>query len=195
MKLSTFLRELGQLVAYYPKLAKITGSILANLFLCQMYYWQGKQEDPTGWIYKTQADIEAETGLSRTEQETARRLLRQRGLIKERYSGLPRRLEFWLDEDELENRWIFFLEHQVEKPLVKDAKLTQRQDQSATTKPCYLKKQVVVEEPEPLPSNDASIMQDSCIQACRNPADNNAEILHSSLQVSSTIECRNPASK
>jgi len=117
MKLSTFLRELGQPVAYYPKLAKITGSVLANLFLCQMYYWQGKQEDPTGWIYKTQADIEAETGLSRTEQETARRLLRQRGLVKERYSGLPRRLEFWLDEDELENRWTFLLEYQIEKPL------------------------------------------------------------------------------
>jgi len=194
MKLSTFLRELGQPVAYYPKLAKITGSVLANLFLCQMYYWQGKQDDPTGWIYKTQADIEAETGLSRTEQETARRLLRQRGLVKERYSGLPRRLEFWLDEDELENRWTFLLEYQVEKPF-EDTKLTQEQSSKATAKPGYLKKQISAKEPEPLPSNDSSIMQDSCIKACRNPADNNAEILQTSLQKTSIIECGNPASK
>jgi len=160
-----------------------------------MYYWQGKQEDPTGWIYKTQADIEAETGLSRTEQETARRLLRQRGLVKERYSGLPRRLEFWLDEDELENRWTFLLEYQVEKPLVEKTKLTQKQDHSATAKPGYRKKQVSAKEPEPLPSNDSSIMQESCIKACRNPADNNAEILQTSLQKTSIIECGNPASK
>ncbi len=71
------------------QLAQITGGVVANLFLCQMYYWQGKQDDPNGWIYKTQAEIEAETGLSRTEQETARRLLRQRGLLKERYKGYP----------------------------------------------------------------------------------------------------------
>ncbi len=105
MKLAIFLRELGQPVAYYPKLAQVTGGVVANLFLCQMYYWQGKQDDPNGWIYKTQPEIEAETGLGRTEQELARQLLRRRGLLQERYKGLPRRLEFWLDQDELENRW------------------------------------------------------------------------------------------
>ncbi len=195
MKLGTFLRELGQPVAYYPKLAKITGSILANLFLCQMYYWQGKQEDPTGWIYKTQAQIEAETGLSRTEQETARRLLRQRGLIKERYSGLPRKLDFWLDEDELENRWAFFLEYREEKPLLGDAKLTQQPSSNATSSPRYCKRQVLPKEPGPLPGNDSSIMQDSCIKACRNPADNKAEMPQASLPETSIIECSNPASK
>ncbi len=195
MKLGTFLRELGQPVAYYPKLAKITGSILANLFLCQMYYWQGKQEDPTGWIYKTQAQIEAETGLSRTEQETARRLLRQRGLIKERYSGLPRKLEFWLDEDELENRWAFFLEYREEKPLVKDAKLTQQPSSNPTSSPRYNQRQVSLKEPEPLPGNDSSIMQESCIKVCRNPADNKVEMLQASLPETSIIECSNSASK
>ncbi|MBV8883876.1 MAG: hypothetical protein JO235_07730 [Chroococcidiopsidaceae cyanobacterium CP_BM_RX_35] len=160
-----------------------------------MYYWQGKQDDPTGWIYKTQADIETETGLSRTEQETARRLLRQRNLIKERYSGLPRRLEFWLDEDELENRWTFFLEHQVEKPLIEDTKLTQKPDRRVTTQPRYLKKPVGAKELELLPSIDSAIMQDSCIKACRNPTDNNAEMLQSSWQETNTIESRNPTIK
>lgn len=134
MKLGAFLRELGQPVAYYPKLAKINGSVLANLFLCQMYYWQGKQDDQNGWIEKTQAEIEAKTGLTRSEQETARQLLRQRGVIKERYKGLPRRLEFWLDENELENRWAFFLEYKGEKSLVEDAKLTQKRISASTSK-------------------------------------------------------------
>lgn len=194
MKLGVFLRELGQPVAYYPKLVKITGGVLANLFLCQMYYWQGKQDDPTGWIYKTQAEIEAETGLSRTEQETARRLLRQRGLIKERYKGLPRRLEFWLDEEELENRWAFFLEYKGEKPLVADAKAAQKRTSHPTAKPCHSKQALSESEViEPIPDNNCSIMQESRIIECRNPALLDVEIPQAIVQEPCKQVCGNPA--
>jgi len=40
------------------------------IFLAQLFYWRGKQQDPEGWIYKTKAELEAETGLSRYEQDT-----------------------------------------------------------------------------------------------------------------------------
>ena len=68
MKLTDFLIDLGNSVAYYPKLVEVTGGVLPNLFLCQMYYWLGKQKNPEGWIYKTQAEIEKETGLTRKQQ-------------------------------------------------------------------------------------------------------------------------------
>ena len=54
-------------VAYHPALVKVAGSVTAALFLSQLLYWHGKGSDPE-WIYKTQADMEEETGLSRREE-------------------------------------------------------------------------------------------------------------------------------
>lgn len=91
MKLSTFFREIGHPIAYYHKLNNITGSATATLFISQFLYWEGKQRDPDGWIYKTQAEIEEETGLNRREQEAARKQLKAAGLLQERLKGLPAR--------------------------------------------------------------------------------------------------------
>ncbi|BAY42028.1 hypothetical protein NIES2111_64240 (plasmid) [Nostoc sp. NIES-2111] len=116
MKLSDFLVDLGNAVAYYPRLVDVTGGVLPNLFLCQMYYWLGKQKNPEGWIYKSQAEIERETGLTRKEQETARKSLKARGLLKEKFVGCPRRVEFWLDKDALNQRWLAFMNN-LELPI------------------------------------------------------------------------------
>ncbi|MHC5853934.1 hypothetical protein [Nostoc sp.] len=118
MKLTDFLIDLGNSVAYYPKLVEVTGGVLPNLFLCQMYYWLGKQKNPEGWIYKTQAEIEKETGLTRKQQETARKFLKARGLLQEKYTGCPRRLEFWLNKDALNQRWSAFMSN-LELPIAK----------------------------------------------------------------------------
>ncbi|WP_196517913.1 hypothetical protein, partial [Nostoc sp. WHI] len=118
MKLTDFLIDLGNSVAYYPKLVEVAGGVLPNLFLCQMYYWLGKQKNPEGWIYKTQAEIEKETGLTRKQQETARKFLKARGLLQEKYTGCPRRLEFWLDKDALNQRWSAFMNN-LELPIAK----------------------------------------------------------------------------
>jgi hypothetical protein len=111
MRLGDFLRSVGRTVSYYPRLAKITGGVEANVFLCQMYFWEGKQEDPDGWIYKTQAEIEEETGINPDSQRTVRDRLKRRGLLEERFKGIPRKLEFRVNPDALEERWQFFLEH------------------------------------------------------------------------------------
>lgn len=105
MKLGLFLKNLGHPIAYYPSLVKVVGGVLPCLFLCQMYYWQGKQKDPDGWIFKSQAEIQEETGMGRREQESARKDLKARGLIQERFAGCPRRLEYLLIDDALEARW------------------------------------------------------------------------------------------
>jgi len=66
------------------KKTKTHASIAASVFLCQLIYWKGKETNKDGWIYKTQKDIEDETGLSREEQESARRTLYHMGVLEER---------------------------------------------------------------------------------------------------------------
>lgn len=92
-------------VAYYPKLVKVTGSVNAAIFLSQLGYWTPKAADPDGWVYKTQAEWETETGLSRWEQETARRQLRERGVLSEIKRGMPARLFFQIDVEALTATW------------------------------------------------------------------------------------------
>jgi hypothetical protein len=63
----------------------------------------GKEHDPEGWIYKTQREMEEETGLSRHHQEKARNILVAQGVLMEDRRGLPRRLWYWVDLEALLN--------------------------------------------------------------------------------------------
>ena len=116
MKITDFLSDVGRPVAYFPKLRHITGSVNATLFLCQLIYWEGKQASKTGWIYKTHREMEEETGLSRREQETARRKLKDRGLIEERLAGVPQRLHYRLDKKKINDAWDAFVQSENEQP-------------------------------------------------------------------------------
>jgi len=116
LRLSDVLIDAGRPVAYYPRLRAITGSTTATLLLCQLIYWSGKQQDRAGWIMKrcrlvqddpagtehpSNQSIEYETGLTYREQDTARRLLRARGLIRERQDRLQHRVYFQVDFETL----------------------------------------------------------------------------------------------
>ena len=48
-----------------------------------------ESESDAGWFTRTQTEWERDTGLTRREQETARRQLRERGLLEERRVGMP----------------------------------------------------------------------------------------------------------
>ena len=74
----------------------------AALFLCQLIYWDPKATDPDGWVWKTREEIFQETGLSRREQETARRQLVDAGVLEEKRRGVPARLFYRVDLDQLE---------------------------------------------------------------------------------------------
>jgi len=87
-------------VAYHPDFAKAIGSVQAALFLSQLLYWSDKG-DNDGWIYKTQKEFYEETGLSRREQETARRKLKELGILEEKYQGIPRKLYYRVNMDRL----------------------------------------------------------------------------------------------
>ncbi len=91
----------GRPIAFYSAYAHALGSVTAALLLSQLCYWSDKGHSGDGWIYKTQAELEAETGMGRREQETARRVLRAAGVVHERKAGTPAKLYFRVDFERL----------------------------------------------------------------------------------------------
>lgn len=96
MSFSQKLRQLGQPIAYYPQLAKPLGGVTAAILFGQLFFWQDKTSNSLG-VYKTQAELEQETGLSRREQETARKKLVELGILVETHKRLEHRIYFKLD--------------------------------------------------------------------------------------------------
>lgn len=86
-------------IAYHPIVAKAFGSVKLAVMWSQLYYWSDKGSDPEGWIYKTQDEIFEETGLGRREQETARKLAVELGVIEEKRCGTPPKMHFRIDMD------------------------------------------------------------------------------------------------
>ena len=101
MKPSEMLKNTGRVIAYRPNLACLFGGVIAEVFFEQIFYWQDKTDSELG-VYKTQEELEVETGLSRKEQETARKLLREKGVLIETYKRLEHRLYYKIDCDKLD---------------------------------------------------------------------------------------------
>ncbi len=82
-------------VSFHRCLVPITGGVTAALMLSQAI-WASETIDPeaNGWFIKSRDEWEQETGLSRWEQQTARRALRDAGFLEERRVGLPAKLCF-----------------------------------------------------------------------------------------------------
>lgn len=68
--------------------------------LSQLMYWCKFQGWDT-WIFKTRDQWTLELGLTRTEQENARKHLRERGLIEESRKGVPAKLHFRVNKSAL----------------------------------------------------------------------------------------------
>lgn len=86
-------------IAYNPIVAKTFGSVKLGILWSQMYYWSDKTKDEGGWIYKTQDEVFDETGLSRKEQETARKLGNKLGVLESKVMGVPPKVNFRVDID------------------------------------------------------------------------------------------------
>lgn len=93
--------DFGRPVAFYPELVSRLGSVNATLFFCQILHHTGKERFPELGIYKTAKEIEDETGLSVTEQRTARKNLRERGVMVETERRLEHRIYYRLNLSEL----------------------------------------------------------------------------------------------
>jgi hypothetical protein len=82
-------------IAFRPDFGHIFGGAVPGLFLSQIFYWHDKGNSE--WIYKTQKEMEAETCLSRREQERARRILEEKEVIEVKKKGTPARLHYKLN--------------------------------------------------------------------------------------------------
>lgn len=105
MRLGDLLAELGHPVAYFPRLAQVVRGVTPGLFLAQLCYWHGKQADPDGWIRKSAREMEDETGMVRSEQQSARRVLRLLQVVHERLRGVPATVEYQINFDRLQALW------------------------------------------------------------------------------------------
>jgi hypothetical protein len=89
-------------VAFHRSLVTITGSVTAALMLSQAITWmETLAPEAEGWFSKSQAEWAEETGLSRWEQMTARKLLRACSLLEERKCGIPPKLWFRVNKHHL----------------------------------------------------------------------------------------------
>jgi hypothetical protein len=71
----------NRVVGYSPDLARAVGGATIGLFLSQLLFLSDKGANPEGWVYKSEAEMGRETGLSKREQQTARRKLLGLGVI------------------------------------------------------------------------------------------------------------------
>lgn len=88
-------------VSFHRAYARMTGSVTAALLLTLAVDWSyaalAPHEDGSGeeegWFERSQEAIQEATCLSRWELETARRKLRELGLLEERRVGMPAKLQ------------------------------------------------------------------------------------------------------
>jgi hypothetical protein len=85
-------------IAFHRIFVKLTGSVTAALLLSQAMYWSRRANlNDKGWFYKTRDQWEEETGLSRYEQESARKALRRLSFWKEDLRGVPAQMHYRID--------------------------------------------------------------------------------------------------
>jgi len=61
----------------------------AGIFIRQLVFWTDKSMLADGWLYKTRNEMQEETGLSRRQQEKARKILTKKGVLEEDIRTVP----------------------------------------------------------------------------------------------------------
>lgn len=88
-------------IAFQRAFVSLGAGVTGALMLSQALYWSKRTDVEDGWFYKTMEEWEAETGLTRSEQEGARKKLVKSGVLEEKRKGVPCRLYFRVDLDAL----------------------------------------------------------------------------------------------
>ncbi|RSE60384.1 hypothetical protein EGT81_12705 [Alcaligenes faecalis] len=104
MKPLDTIRAIGRPIAYHAALARHVGGVATAIFLGQLMYWDERSTDDRG-VHKESKQWEDETGLSYREQATARKKLRDLGLLIETPERLQHRIYYKLDREAF-NAWI-----------------------------------------------------------------------------------------
>lgn len=130
-------------IAFQRSFIRLNIGVTAALFLSQMTYWTNRSDDD-GWVYKTQDEWEEETGLSRYEQEGARKKLRSIGVLLEKRKGVPARLFYKVDNDVLYQALVAANKN-VEKPQTGVRKTTRQ----VSGKPANIHTEITTENTDP----------------------------------------------
>ncbi|MBP0998232.1 hypothetical protein [Serratia fonticola] len=98
--MSQLLQLMDRPVAFQRSFVRLGVGVTGALLLSQMVYWHNRTDGD--WFYKTQAELEEETGLTRYEQEGARKKLLSAGVLEEVKKGIPAKLYFRVNEAALQ---------------------------------------------------------------------------------------------
>lgn len=109
-------------IAFNRHYVSLGCGINGALMLSQMVYWSKRTKDKNGYFYKTQDDWEQETGLTRREQETARKRLRELGFVSEHKHGVPCKVHFRVEHDNLYSALIKYAQNS-QSSMAESAKL------------------------------------------------------------------------
>ncbi len=90
-------------IAFHRSFVKLTGSVNAALMLSQAIHWAKRTTDPDGWFYKSAAEWEEETGLTRRELDTARKLLKD--ILEQKLAGVPATIHYRITGKQL-REWL-----------------------------------------------------------------------------------------
>jgi hypothetical protein len=90
-------------IAFHASLSKkLKIGAIASLFLCQALYWtKVKEKVGESWFYKSAVDWEEETSLTQQEQRTARKKLKELGILEEAVKGIPPTVYYKINKDQL----------------------------------------------------------------------------------------------
>lgn len=136
-------------IAYNPAFKRLTQSTVASILLSQCWYWSKRHKEDDGWFFKSGKEWEEETGLTRTEQETARRICRDLGLLEEKRKGMPATMHYRVNRENIYRALGIQFAETLQTGLQKNPQFAENQQsgQVANTN-------IVIENPSMIPDGD-----------------------------------------
>lgn len=89
-------------IAYYPIYTKITGSITCGILLSQIMYWYKKTKGKE--FYKIDKELQEEIQLTDNEMRSAKKKLKDLGILIVIKKGMPAKSHYSIDENEIQKR-------------------------------------------------------------------------------------------
>ena len=119
-------------------MTRITGNPIASILLSQFLYWSDKTKD--GWIWKTTDELTEETGLTKWQQQTAKRILVEKELIVKERKRLSHTTRYKVNVERMDELW----EEATKAPVIREEKPKEKTKE----KPKEKTKEEAKEEPK-----------------------------------------------
>jgi hypothetical protein len=153
----------NRVVGYSPDLARMVGGATIGLFLSQLLFLSDKGANPEGWVYKSEQEMGKETGLSKREQQTARRKLLALGVITIMRGGWKNTYHFKIIWEKL---------YQVIAGIKRPQNAATEKDQRGQTVPAEPVQNVPTQPPECLQNVSTQWKQNAATQYRENNTEN-----------------------